>query len=166
MMIVLVRVFVRGRGCASLAVHPAGIPVDVVLFLPDRYAMLHFVDDEPAGPKRLVAVHGADSDPDRDVADRQRPDAMYAGGAGHAKFFDGGLHDARAFLLGELGEGLVFEACDRVAFVVIAHPAFEGGEPAAAVVAQLALPAPRAERQTTEKKLSGSGGPAHPPATG
>ena len=60
---------------------------------------------------------------------------MHAGGARDAEPRDGFLHDARAFLLGELGEGFVFQARDGQTFVVIAHPAFEGRESAAGHVA-------------------------------
>ena len=56
------------------------------------------------------------------------------------------VDDARAFLLRELGERFVFEARDGVAFVVVAHPAFEGREAAAAVVAHLALQGRGVER--------------------
>ena len=150
----------HGRRRAALAIDPAGVTVDVVLLLPDRHAMLDFIDDESAGAERLVTMHRADADPDRDVADGQRADAMYAGGARHTELLDRGLHDACAFLLGELRERLVLEARDRVAFVVIAHPAFEGGEAAALFIAQLALQGGGIERRTTEREG------AHPPATG
>ena len=71
--VVLVRMFMRvvRRARAALAVHPAGIAVDVVFLLPDRDAMLDFVDDEAAGAERLVAMRGADAHPDGDVADRR-----------------------------------------------------------------------------------------------
>ena len=72
---------------------------------------------------------------------------MHAGGARDAESRDGFFDDARAFLLGELGEGFVFEARDGVAFVVIAHPAFEGGEAAAGHVAHLALQRRGVERR-------------------
>jgi len=60
----------RWRG-ATLAVHPAGITIDVVLFLPDGHAMFDFIDDEAAGAKRLVAMRGADAHPDGHFAQRQ-----------------------------------------------------------------------------------------------
>ena len=71
---------------------------------------------------------------------------MHAGGARHAESRDRLLHDARAFLLGELGKGLVFEPRDGQALVVIAHPAFERREAAAGHVAHLALQRRRVER--------------------
>ena len=64
---------------------------------------------------------------------------MHAGGARNPEPRDGFVDDARAFLLGELREGFVFQARDRQAFVVVAHPAFERGKTAAGHVAQLAL---------------------------
>ena len=69
------RVCVRG---ASFAVHPAGIAVDVVLLLPDRHAMLHFIDDVAACGKRFCAMSGADADPNGKIADLKRSDAMKA----------------------------------------------------------------------------------------
>ena len=56
-------------------------------------------------------------------------------------------HDARAFLLGELGKGFVFQARDGQAFVVVAHPAFEGREAAAGHVAHFALQRRGVERR-------------------
>ena len=47
-------VLVRMR--AALAVDPARVAVDVVLFLPDRHAVLHFVDDVAARRERLGAM--------------------------------------------------------------------------------------------------------------
>ncbi len=145
---------------ASLAVHPARIAVDVVFLLPDGHAMFDFIDDEAAGAKRFVAVRGAHAHPHGDVAKRQRAHAVHAGGARDAKlrarFFD----DARAFLFRELGERFVFQARDRVAFVVVAHPAFEGRETAAALVAHFALQGDGVERTRAEAKW------IHPPATG
>ena len=105
--------------------------------------MLDFVDDEAAGAERFVAMRGAHAHPDRDVADGERTDAMHAGGARDAEARDGFRDDARAFLFRELHERLVFEARDRVAFVVIAHPAFEGGESAAACRRATRAAAPR-----------------------
>ena len=112
--------------------------------------MFDFIDDEAAGAKGLVAMRGAHAHPDGDVTDGERTDAMHAGGACDAKAARGLRDDARAFLFGELDEGFVFQARDGVAFVVIAHPAFEGGESAAAVVAQFALQRRRVQRLLAE----------------
>ena len=60
--------------------------------------------------------------------------------------------DTRAFLFRELDEGFVFQARDGVAFVVIAHPAFEGRESAAAVVAHLALQRRGVQRRSLKLK--------------
>ena len=46
--------------------------------------------------------------------------------------------DALAFLVCQRFERFVFQACDRVTFVVIAHPAFECGIAAGGRVSQLA----------------------------
>src|SRR5919109_3017336 len=100
--------FLPGGG-AALAVDPAGVAVDVVLLLPDGHAVLHFIDDEAAGAEGLVAMRGTDAHPHGDFAECQRAHAVHAGGAGDAEPADGFFDDARAFLLGELGEGLVLQ---------------------------------------------------------
>src|SRR5260370_16470334 len=62
-MLVPVPVSVTGRRRAALAVHPAGIAASIVFFLPDRHAMLHFVDDEATGVQPLSAMRGTKTDP-------------------------------------------------------------------------------------------------------
>src|SRR5258708_37655525 len=74
----LVLVSVAGRHRAALAVHPAGITASIMFFLPDRHAMFHFVDDEPAGVQGLAAMPGADTDPHRHIAPAQGADTMEA----------------------------------------------------------------------------------------
>ncbi len=114
--------------------------------------MFHFVDDEAAGAKRLVAMRGADADPDGDVADGERSDSMDAGGARDTEARLGFGNNTRTFLVGEFDEGFVFQACDRMALVVVSHPAFEGRESAATVVAHLALQCRRVQRLLTESE--------------
>ncbi|MFO1428257.1 MAG: hypothetical protein U1F11_15065 [Steroidobacteraceae bacterium] len=93
--------------------------------------MLDLVDDVAAGAERLVAVACGDTDPDRELADRERADAVHAARVLHAEARDGLLDDALALAHRELFEGLVLEPRDGVALVVVAHPAFEGGITAA-----------------------------------
>jgi hypothetical protein len=135
-----------------------------MFFLPDRDAMLHFIDDEPAGAERLVAMRGAHAYPDSNVTDREGTDSMHAGGASDAKAAHGFRHDARAFLFCELRERLVFQARDRVSFVVIANPALESRETAAGIVAQLALQRRTVQWGFAERERVETG--VHPPATG
>lgn len=40
----------------ALAVDPAGIAVDVILFFPYRQAYFYRIDDEPAGEERRIAM--------------------------------------------------------------------------------------------------------------
>jgi hypothetical protein len=159
-MLVLVFVRVCAWHGASLAVHPARIAIDVVFLFPDGHAMFDFIDDEAAGTKRFVAVRGAHSYPHGDVAQAQRAHAVHAGGARdailRARFFD----DTCAFLFGELGESLVFQARYRMAFIMVAHPAFEGRKAPAALVAHLPLQGGGIECARAEAKWT------HPPATG
>ena len=128
-------VLVRMR--AALAIDPARVAVDVVLFLPDRHAVLHFVDDVAARGECFGAMTRAHADPHRQIADRERADAMHARGSQHAEALDGFRDDALTFLVRQRFERLVFEARDRVTFVVIAHPAFERGIAAGGRVGEL-----------------------------
>ena len=68
----------RTVSCRVLAVHPAAVAVRVVLFLPDRQAMLDRVDDFATGGKGLGAVRRGDPDPHRHVADREVPEPVHA----------------------------------------------------------------------------------------
>ena len=61
---------------------------------------------------------------------------MLAERARDAITLDGFLDDARAFLQAQGLEGFVFQARDRMAFIVVADPAFEGGVAAAVMVEQ------------------------------
>jgi len=49
-----------------------------VFLFPDRQPVLHFIDDEAAGAKGLVAVRRRGTDPDGDFAQRQRADPVHA----------------------------------------------------------------------------------------
>ena len=108
--------------------------------------MFDLVDDESAGAERFVTMRGAHAHPNRDVADRERTHAVHAGRARNSEARDGFGDDARAFLLRELRERLVFEARDGVPLVVIAHPAFERRESTAGIVMQIALQSRCVER--------------------
>ena len=92
-----VRVSVRGRSGAAFAIHPAGVPAHVVLFLPDRHALLDLVNDVAAGEKRLVAMRCAHSHPHRQFTDRQISDAVQARGVRHPKARDRLGEDALTF---------------------------------------------------------------------
>ena len=108
--------------------------------------MFDFIDDVTARAERFVAVRGAHAHPHGHVAQVQRAHAMHTGGARDAEPRNRFLHDARAFFLGELGKGFVFQARDGQALVVVAHPAFEGRETAAGHVAHFALQGCSVER--------------------
>ena len=136
------------RMAHTLAVDPARIAIDVVLLLPDGHAVFDFIDDVAAGAKRLVAMRGAHADPHGDVADAEVADAMHARRALHAKALDRFLDDALAFLLREPANASYSRRVTRVAFVVIAHPAFERRVAAAALVASS-----RVQRRGVERRV-------------
>ena len=118
-------VMVVAVGGAALAVHPPGVPVHVVLFLPDRYAVLHFVDDVAAGRKGLAPVSGAHPHPHRNIFQAEVAGAVYAGGSNNAKSFAGLIQNDMPFFKSESRIRLVFERAHLTAFVVIAHPALK-----------------------------------------
>ncbi len=147
-------------GGAALAVDPSGVAGDVVLLLPDRHAVLDFVDDEAAGLKRFAAMARAHADPHGEFADFERADAMHAQRMRDAEALDGRAHDALAFLDREFLERFVLESPHLAAFVVIAHPAFERREPARRGIRELGAQERAVDRRAREAKE------AHPPATG
>src|SRR5271156_1907417 len=159
-MVVAMVVSVMGRGRAALAVHPAGIAASIVLFLPDRHPMLHFVDDEAAGIEGLPAMRGADSDPHGHVAQSQSADAMNAERVLHREAPQGFGDDAFAFLHGEFLEGFIFQGSDLLPLIVIPHPALEAGIAARRRIEQLASRLRGVDGRFSEPE-------AHqPPATG
>ena len=54
---------------ASLAIDPAGMSFDVVLFLPNWQSDFHLVDDIATCLKGLISMSGSHSDPDCVFAD-------------------------------------------------------------------------------------------------
>src|SRR5262249_10840396 len=52
---------------APLAIHPAGVTVEIVLLLPDGQAVFDLIDDVSAGAESLVAVRRADTYPYRQL---------------------------------------------------------------------------------------------------
>src|SRR5260370_7894457 len=118
-MIMLVPVSAAGRRRAALAVHPAGIAASIVFFLPDRHAMLHFVDDEAAGVEGLSAMRGTDTDPHGQIAQGQRADTVDAESVLDRKAPQGVGDDALAFLHPELLERFVFQPSDFLPLMVL-----------------------------------------------
>ena len=104
--------------------------VGVQLLLPDRHLRLERVDREAAGGERLGAVRRRDRHRDARLADLERAEAMDEPHQGHGKapVRLGGdlLHQRQCHLL----EGLVLEAQDRAAAVLVAHHAHEQAESA------------------------------------
>ena len=115
---------------------PGGIAIDVVLLLPDREAVLDFVDDVAAGAEGFVAMRGRHTYPHCKVANRQIPGTMHAMRGVHAVTCNGFLDDAFAFSQCQLGICLVLKAIDRAPFVAVAHPTLERTEAPAARMLQ------------------------------
>src|ERR1700722_19941330 len=159
-MFMVVPVSVMRRRRAALAVYPARISAAVVLFLPDRHAMLHLVDDETTSIEGFAAVRRTDSDPHCHIAQIQRADAMDAQRMLHREAPQGFGKDALAFLHREFLERFVFQTSDLLSLVVIPDPPLEAHVAAGTGVEQFA---PRLG------SVDGGLGKAkahHPPATG
>src|SRR5712671_8146973 len=132
-----VPVSVTRRRREVLAVHPAGIAASIVFFLPDRHAMLHFVDDEAAGVEGLSAMDRTDTDPHGHIAQGQRADTVDAESVLDRKAPQGVGDDALAFLHRELLERFVFQASDFLPLIVIPNPPLEADIAACAQVEEL-----------------------------
>src|SRR5580704_12589399 len=141
----------RRRAGAALAVDPAGVAVEVVLFLPDRHALLDLVDDVAGRKKCLVAVRGAGAHPHRHLADGEIPESMRAGGARHAEAADRLCDDALPLAQ---RERLVLQVLHLRAVAVIAHPALEASEAAAARIGERAAQTLAVDRGVAEAKAA------------
>src|SRR5215469_15615245 len=115
---------IRGRvprcSRATLAVDPAGVTAQVMLLLPDGQAVLDFVDDVTARAERLVTVRRAHAHPHGELADRERPDAMHAGGMRHTEARDRLGDDALALAHAERLKSFVLQAAYALALVAVA----------------------------------------------
>src|SRR5882757_268197 len=160
MVLVFMSVSVSGRRRATLAVHPAGITAAIMFLLPDRHAMLHFVDDEAARFEGFAAVRRTDSDPHGHVVQSQRAHAVDAQGVLHRKAPQRLGDDAFAFLHCEFLERFVFQASDLLSFIVIPHPALEADIAARAQVQELVPRFDGVDGGLRKAKAH------HPPATG
>jgi len=96
-----------------------------MLLLPNRYTVLHLIDDEPAGIESFTAVRGTDADPYRHVAHAQGAHAMDAQRVFNRESPQGFGDDTAAFLEREFLKSLVFQPGDFFTLVQITHPAFE-----------------------------------------
>ena len=142
-----------GHGTA-LAIDPARIATDVMFFFPDGQTVFDLIDDVTAGTKCLVAVWRADAHPHGNVADCQIADAMHAARELDTKPGAGLVDDALAFFDAKRLKGFVFEMCNTLAFVVIAHPAFKGRVTAVSRIAQFALQLRDIQRRIAESKCA------------
>src|SRR6185437_3899029 len=129
---------VRVRRCrgATLTVHPAGVTIQVVLLFPDGQAVLDLIDDVTASAECFVAVRGADTHPDGELAHCERADAMNAGRVRHTETRARLGEDALPFADAERLEGFILECAHALTFVAVAYPTFEGGVAAAGGVSK------------------------------
>src|SRR5207302_316226 len=154
---------------SAIVLHHASTQVaaGVMLFLPDRQAVLHLVDDVAARLERLRAVRRAHPHPHGELADGQIPEPVHAGRVRHAEARHRLAENALALAHGERFEGLVLEPPHALAVARIAHPALEGGVSATGRVGE--LPAQRLGLNRGAGEAEHGSRPARfaqPPATG
>ena len=110
-----------------------------MLFLPNRDAGFYFFDDVAASVEGGSSVGCGNADPDGDASDFEQADAVLGDGGVDLEFSKCFSDNALAFFVSESGVGGVLEPIDGLAFVVVANPAFEGGEGSGVGVEQLAF---------------------------
>jgi hypothetical protein len=118
-------VIVSARRSATLAIYPSGVTILVVLLLPDRHSVLHFVNDVAAGRESFSTMTCAYTDPDRHLADRQVSNPVYACRVFDTEPLDGFSDDAFALFDRKRLECFIFEVADGVTLVVVAYPTLE-----------------------------------------
>ena len=82
-------------------IDPSRMPFAVVFLFPDGHAFLDLVDDEATGVESRFPVSGRDRDPDRQITQGQRPDAVYAYDRQNGKMLTGFGQYPVSFLLGQ-----------------------------------------------------------------
>lgn len=116
---------------------PFGGAVGVVLVLPDGDAGFDLVDEVAVGIEGGFAVGGGGEGDDGGFADLEGADAVDGEGVGEGEFLEGFGDDLLAFLIGEDGVGLVVEAGDIPALVVIADEALEDDDGSAGGIGEV-----------------------------
>ena len=113
-----------------VAFNPDAGAIGVVFFFPDGNGVFDGVDDGAAGVEGGIAMGGADGDGDGDFANLEVAGAVQAAGGENIVFDADFGEDPVTFFFSKGGEGFVFERGNVAALVVVADPAFKGGEPA------------------------------------
>jgi len=113
------------RSGTSLTIHPARIAVRVMLLLPDRHAVFHFIDDVAACGEGLRTMACADTHPHSHVADVKISDPVHAQRVLDTKSLDGFRDNPLTLFHGQWLECLVLEVTDGVTLIVVADPALE-----------------------------------------
>jgi hypothetical protein len=120
------RAGLRPRRRAPLTIYPPGVPILVVLLLPDGHPVFHFINDVSAGAERLIAVAGCGAYPYGHLSDRQLADAMYTRRMFDAEALDGFGDNPFALFHREWLERLILEVMDTHALIMVANQALEG----------------------------------------
>ena len=98
---------------------PVRVAFAVVLALPDRHALLHFIDDVAAGVEGGATMRCAHPDPHGQIADREGADAVRAAGRQHVETRHRLGHDPFAFAFGQGAIGFIVQAIHRATGVVV-----------------------------------------------
>ena len=110
---------------AAFAVDPTGVPIHVMLFLPDRQSHFQFIDYVTAGFERFVAVRCRNANPDCEIANFEHANTVHATSLEVRVAFFGLSKHLVAFCDHERFIRLVLQTFDVTPVVSIPYPSFE-----------------------------------------
>lgn len=127
-MVMAVVEVLRVGAAAVVALDPCFAAIGVALFFPDGETVFHVVDNVATSEEGVAPMVCGDADPDCDVADLQRANAVHNGRCLDLEFFGGFGDDLFGDRRSELCIATVVKLVYGFAFVMIAHPALVAAE--------------------------------------
>ncbi|GBR20965.1 hypothetical protein AA3271_0866 [Gluconobacter japonicus NBRC 3271] len=112
-----------------MAGNPFGITIKVMLFLPNRNAMLDLINNVPTGPESRIPVRRRYTDPDSHIPDPKCSRAMHRHSVADLETGQSFLDDPFAFLYGQRGISLIFKTIHSAALIAVPHPSLKRAEP-------------------------------------
>lgn len=112
------------------------MPFAVVFLFPDGHTFLDLVDDEATGVESGFPVSGRYRDPDRQITQGQRPNAVYAYDRQNRKMLTGLCQNPVSFLLGQRRKCFVIKTFYGSPVIVTPDPPLKGDQGASLVVGQ------------------------------
>jgi len=112
-----------------MAGDPFSIAVEIMLFLPDRNAVLDLVNNVPTGPESRIPMWRRHTDPDSHIPDPKCSRAMHRYSVTNLETGQSFLHNPFAFLYGQRGISLIFKTIYSTTLVAVPHPPLKRAEP-------------------------------------